>query len=157
MATEKYEASRTTIAQHINASEREINFVRGTTEAVNLVATSYGRKFIKAGDEIIVTEMEHHSNIVPWQMLCEEKGAMLRAIPIADTGEIIFEEYLKLLSEKTKIVSVAHTSNALGTIHPIKEMISAAHKVGAVVFIDGAQALPHTKVDVKDLDCNLKP
>ncbi len=154
LATEKYEEARKTIANHINASEREVNFVRGTTEAVNLVATSYGRKFIKAGDEIMVSEMEHHSNIVPWQMLCEEKGAVLRVIPITDSGELIFEEYEKLLSEKTKIVSVAHTSNALGTIHPVKEVISAAHKVGAVVFIDGAQALPHAKVDVKDLDCD---
>lgn len=154
LATEKYENARTTVAQHINANEREINFVRGTTEAVNLVATSYGRKFIKAGDEIIVTEMEHHSNIVPWQMLCEEKGATLRVIPINDAGEIIFEEYLKLLSEKTKIVSVAYISNALGSIHPIKEIITEAHKVGAVVFIDGAQALPHKKVDVKNLDCD---
>ena len=154
LATEKYEEARKTVANHINATEREINFVRGTTEAINLVATAYGRKFIKAGDEIIVSEMEHHSNIVPWQMLCEEKGATLRAIPINDAGEIIFEEYSKLLSEKTKIVSIAHTSNALGTIHPIKEVITAAHKVGAVVFIDGAQALPHTKVDVKDLDCD---
>ena len=154
LATEKYEDARKMVANHINASEREINFVRGTTEAINLVATAYGRKFIKAGDEIIVSEMEHHSNIVPWQMLCEEKGATLRAIPINDAGEIIFEEYSKLLSEKTKIVSIAHTSNALGTIHPIKEVITAAHKVGAVVFIDGAQALPHTKVDVKDLDCD---
>ncbi len=154
LATEKYENARTTVAQHINASEREINFVRGTTEAVNLVATSYGRKFIKAGDEIIVSEMEHHSNIVPWQMLCEEKRATLRVIPINDAGEIIFEEYLKLLSEKTKIVSIAYISNALGTIHPVKEIIREAHKVGAVVFIDGAQALPHKKVDVKDLDCD---
>jgi cysteine desulfurase/selenocysteine lyase len=112
------------------------------------------RKFIKAGDEIIVSEMEHHSNIVPWQMLCEEKGALLRVIPISDSGELIQEEYLKLLSAKTKIVAVAHTSNALGTIHPVKEMIAAAHKVGAVVFIDGAQALPHTTVDVKELDCD---
>lgn len=154
LATEKYENARTTVAQHINASECEINFVRGTTEAVNLVATSYGRKFIKAGDEIIVTEMEHHSNIVPWQMLCEEKGATLRVIPINEAGEIIFEEYIKLLSEKTKIVSVAYISNALGTIHPVKDIIREAHKVGAVVFIDGAQALPHKKVDVKDLDCD---
>jgi len=154
LATEKYENARTAIAKHINASEREINFVRGTTEAINLVATSYGRKFIKAGDEIIVSEMEHHSNIVPWQMLCEEKGATLRVIPINDAGEIIFEEYLKLLSEKTKIVSIAYISNALGSIHPVKEVISKAHKVGAVVFIDGAQALPHKKVDVKDLDCD---
>ncbi len=154
LATEKYENARTAIAKHINASEREINFVRGTTEAVNLVAISYGRKFIKAGDEIVVSEMEHHSNIVPWQMLCEEKGATLRVIPINDAGEIIFEEYLKLLSEKTKIVSIAYISNALGSIHPVKEVISEAHKVGAVVFIDGAQALPHKKVDVKDLDCD---
>lgn len=154
LATEKYENARTTVAKHINASEREINFVRGTTEAVNLVATSYGRKFIKAGDEIIVSEMEHHSNIVPWQMLCEEKGATLRVIPINDAGEIIFEEYLKLLSEKTKIVSIAYISNALGSIHPVKDVIREAHKVGAIVFIDGAQALPHKKVDVKDLDCD---
>ena len=154
LATEKYENARTAVAQHINASEHEINFVRGTTEAVNLVATSYGRKFIKAGDEIIVSEMEHHSNIVPWQMLCEEKRATLRVIPINDAGEIIFEEYLKLLSEKTKIVSIAYISNAIGSIHPVKEVISEAHKVGAVVFIDGAQALPHKKVDVKDLDCD---
>ena len=154
LATEKYENARTTVAKHINASEREINFVRGTTEAVNLVATSYGKKFIKAGDEIIVSEMEHHSNIVPWQMLCEEKGATLRVIPINDAGEIIFEDYLKLLSEKTKIVSIAYISNALGSIHPVKEVIREAHKVGAVVFIDGAQALPHKKVNVKDLDCD---
>lgn len=155
LATEAYENARITVSKHINAaSEKEINFVRGTTEAVNLVATSYGRKFIKAGDEIIVTAMEHHSNIVPWQMLCEEKGATLRVIPINDKGELIFEEYLKLLSERTKIVSVAYVSNALGTIHPVKEIIAAAHKVGAVVFIDGAQALPHKKVDVQDLDCD---
>lgn len=154
IATEKYEEARKIVANHLNAKETEINFVRGTTEAINLVATAYGRKFIKAGDEIIVSEMEHHSNIVPWQMLCEEKGAALRVIPMTDSGELIYEEYLKLLSKKTKIVSVAHTSNALGTIHPIKEMIAAAHQLGAVVFIDGAQALPHTKVDVKDLDCD---
>jgi cysteine desulfurase/selenocysteine lyase len=154
LSTEHYEAARKIVAEHIHANEREVNFVRGTTEAVNLVATAYGRKFIKAGDEIIVSEMEHHSNIVPWQMLCEEKGAILRVIPISDSGELIQEEYLKLLSAKTKIVAVAHTSNALGTIHPVKEMITAAHKLGAVVFIDGAQALPHTTVDVKELDCD---
>ena len=155
LATEAYENARITVSKHINAvSEKEINFVRGTTEAVNLVATSYGRKFIKAGDEIIVTAMEHHSNIVPWQMLCEEKGATLHVIPINDRGELIFEEYLKLLSERTKIVSVAYVSNALGTIHPVKEIIAAAHNVGAVVFIDGAQALPHKKVDVQELDCD---
>ncbi|MFN8288075.1 MAG: cysteine desulfurase [Chitinophagales bacterium] len=155
LATEAYENARTTVAKHINAkSEREINFVRGTTEAINLVASTYGRKFVNAGDEIIITAMEHHSNIVPWQMLCEEKGATLRVIPITDKGEIIFEEYLKLLSDKTKIVSIAYVSNALGTIHPVKEVIAAAHKVGAVVFIDGAQALPHMQVDVQDLDCD---
>ncbi|HLP19480.1 MAG TPA: aminotransferase class V-fold PLP-dependent enzyme, partial [Chitinophagales bacterium] len=154
LATEAYENARTTVARHINADEREINFVRGTTEAVNLVATSYGRKFLKAGDEVIVTEMEHHSNIVPWQMLCEEKGATLRVIPINDAGEIIYEEYTKLLNNKTKIVSVAYISNALGTIHPVKNIIRDAHSAGAVVFVDGAQALPHAKVDVRDLDCD---
>lgn len=150
-----YEGARATIAKHLNAaSEVEINFVRGTTEAVNLVASTYGRQNVKAGDEIIISEMEHHSNIVPWQMLCEEKGATLKVIPINDKGEILFEEYLKLLSPKTKIVSIAYVSNALGTIHPVKQIIAEAHKVGAVVFIDGAQALPHMKVDVQDLDCD---
>lgn len=155
LATEAYENARLTIAKHINAaSEREINFVRGTTEAVNLVASTYGRQNVHAGDEIIVSEMEHHSNIVPWQMLCLEKGATLKVIPINDAGEIIYEEYLKLLSNKTKIVSVAHTSNALGTINPVKQLIADAHQAGAVVFIDGAQALPHKKIDVQDLDCD---
>ena len=154
LATEAYENARKTIAEHINASEKEVNFVRGTTEAVNLVASTYGRKFVKAGDEIIISALEHHSNIVPWQMLCEEKGATLRIIPINEAGEIVFEEYLKLLSPKTKIVSIAYVSNALGTINPVKEIIKEAHKVGAVVFIDAAQALPHQKVDVKELDCD---
>ncbi|MFN8323016.1 MAG: cysteine desulfurase [Chitinophagales bacterium] len=154
LATEKYEESRAVIARHLNASEREINFVRGTTEAVNLVASTYGRQNVKQGDEIIVSEMEHHSNIVPWQILCEEKGATLRIIPITDSGEIIFEEYQKLLSDKTKIVAIAHTSNALGTIHPVKEIIQEAHQYGAIVFIDGAQALPHAALDVKELDCD---
>jgi cysteine desulfurase/selenocysteine lyase len=155
LATEAYENARLTIARHINAaSEREINFVRGTTEAVNLVASTYVKQNIHAGDEIIVSEMEHHSNIVPWQMLCLEKGATLKVIPINDAGEIIYEEYLKLLSNKTKIVSIAHTSNALGTINPVKQLIADAHKAGAVVFIDGAQALPHKKIDVQDLDCD---
>jgi cysteine desulfurase/selenocysteine lyase len=154
LATEAYENARTVVANHINASEREVNFVRGTTEAVNLVAATYGRKFVGAGDEIIISAMEHHSNIVPWQMLCEEKGAILKVIPISDTGEILFEEYLKLLTAKTKIVSVPYVSNAMGTINPVKEIIAAAHSAGAVVFIDGAQALPHIKVDVKDIDCD---
>lgn len=154
LATEKYEESRSIVAAHLNASEQEINFVRGTTEAINLVASTYGRQNVHAVDEIIVSEMEHHSNIVPWQMLCEEKGATLRVIPITDTGEIIFEEYLKLLSAKTKIVAIAHTSNALGTIHPLKDIIREAHHAGAIVFVDGAQALPHTGIDVKELDCD---
>ena len=154
-ATESYENSRKTIATHLNAkSEKEINFVRGTTEAINLVAKTYGRKFIKQGDEIIVTELEHHSNIVPWQMLCEETGAVLRVIPINDKGELIFEEYLKLINPKTKLVSIGYVSNSLGTINPVKEVIKSAHAVGAKVFIDAAQALPHMKVDVQDIDCD---
>ena len=154
LATEAYENARKTIAEHLHAEEREINFVRGTTEAINLVSSTYGRKFVKEGDEIIISALEHHSNIVPWQMLCEEKGAVLRVIPINRAGEIIFDEYLKLLNPKTKIVSIAYVSNALGTINPVKDIIREAHKAGAVVFIDGAQALPHQKVDVKELDCD---
>ncbi len=155
LATEAYERSRQTVAQHLNAnSEAEINFVRGTTEAINLVASTYGRQNIKSGDEIIVTEMEHHSNIVPWQLLCAEKGATLKVIPVNDKGELLVEEYLKLLNNKTRIVSVAYVSNALGTIHPVKEIIEAAHQAGAVVFIDAAQAMPHMKVDVQELDCD---
>jgi cysteine desulfurase/selenocysteine lyase len=154
-ATEAYEGSRKTIATHINAkSEREINFVRGTTEAINLVAKTYGRKFIKAGDEIIVSAMEHHSNIVPWQMLCEETGATLKVIPINDKGELLYEEYLKLLNKNTKLVSICYVSNSLGTINPVKDIISKAHEVGAKVFIDAAQALPHKMVDVQDIDCD---
>jgi cysteine desulfurase/selenocysteine lyase len=128
--------------------------VRGTTEAINLVAYTYGRKFIGQCDEIIITALEHHSNIVPWQMLCEEKGATLKHIPINDKGEIIFEEYLKLLSPKTKLVSIAYVSNSLGTINPIEKIIAKAHETGAKVFIDAAQALPHMKVDVQQLDCD---
>ena len=154
-ATEAYETSRKTIATHINArSEREINFVRGTTEAINLVANTFGRKFINQGDEIIVTALEHHSNIVPWQMLCEETGAILKVIPINDKGELLFDEYLKLLSPKTKLVSVAYISNSLGTINPVEKIIAKAHEFGAKVFIDAAQALPHMKVDVQKLDCD---
>ena len=154
LATEAYEKARKTVATHINAEEREINFVRGTTEAINLVASSYGRKFVGGGDEIIISGLEHHSNIVPWQMLCEEKGAVLKVIPVNEAGEIDYNAYLQFLSPKTKIVSIAYISNALGTINPVKEVIAEAHKVGAVVFIDGAQALPHKMVDVKDLDCD---
>jgi cysteine desulfurase/selenocysteine lyase len=155
LATEAYENSRKAIADHINArTEKEINFVRGTTEAINLVAMTYGRKYIGKGDEIIISAIEHHSNIVPWQMLCEQTGAVLQVIPINDRGEIIFEEYLKLLSAKTKLVSVAYISNSLGTINPVKDIITEAHKAGAKVFIDAAQALPHMKVDVQELDCD---
>jgi cysteine desulfurase/selenocysteine lyase len=154
LATEAYENSRTTIARHLNASEREINFVRGTTEAVNLVANTYGRQNVKAGDEIIVSGMEHHSNIVPWQMLCEEKHAVLKVIPVLENGTLDMEAYEKLLSPRTKIVSVVYISNSLGTINPVKHIIDKAHEVGAVVFLDGAQALPHLQVDVRALDCD---
>lgn len=154
LATEAYENARNTVARHLNCENAEVNFVRGTTEAVNLVAQSYGRKFIKAGDEIIVSEMEHHSNIVPWQLICEQQGAVLRVIPIRKSGELDIEAFLKLLSPKTKLVSVAYVSNALGTIHPVKEIIGKAHAAGAVVFIDAAQAMPHMGVDVKELDCD---
>ena len=155
LATEAYENARLTIAKHINArTEREVNFVRGTTEAINLVANSYGRKFLKQGDEIIISTMEHHSNIVPWQMLCETTGAVLRVIPINDQGELLFDEYLKLLSSKTKLVSIVYVSNSLGTINPVKEIIAKAHEVGAMVMIDAAQAVPHSRVDVQDLDCD---
>jgi cysteine desulfurase/selenocysteine lyase len=154
-ATEAYENSRKTIANHINArSEREINFVRGTTEAINLVAKTYGKKFIGKGEEIIISTLEHHSNIVPWQMLCEETGAVLKVIPINEKGEIIFEEYLKLLTPKTKLVSIGYVSNSLGTINPVEDIIDKAHAIGAKVFIDAAQALPHMKVDVQKIDCD---
>ncbi|MBS1622392.1 MAG: cysteine desulfurase [Bacteroidetes bacterium] len=154
-ATEQYENSRKAIAQHLNAkTEREINFVRGTTEAINLVAKTWGRKYVKAGDEIIISALEHHSNIVPWQMLCEEVGANLLVIPVDDKGEQIFEAYEKLLSEKTKLVSTSYISNSLGTINPVHDIVKRAHAVGAKVFIDAAQALPHMKVDVQDIDCD---
>ncbi len=154
-ATALYEAARDTVKNHINAREsREIIFVRGTTEAINLVATGYGQSEIQAGDEIIISEMEHHSNIVPWQMLCERTGAILRVIPINEHGEIILEEYQKLLNTKTKLVAVVHISNALGTINPVADMITLAHEHNIPVLIDGAQALPHCGVDVQALDCD---
>lgn len=154
-ATEAYENARQYIAKYMNAKEdAEINFLRGTTEAINLVANAYGRKFLKENDEIIISNLEHHANIVPWQMLCEQTGAILKVIPINDAGELLMDEYEKLLSEKTKIVSVTYVSNSLGTINPVKEIISKAHALGAKVMIDGAQALPHKKVDVQDLDCD---
>jgi len=154
-ATAAYEAVREKIRGFVNAkSDKEIIFVRGTTEAINLVAQSYGRSFLKAGDEIIVSAMEHHSNIVPWQMLCEQVGARLRVIPINHDGEIVMEEYRGLLNEKTKFVSVTHVSNALGTVVPVKEIVALAHERSVPVLLDGAQAAPHLKIDVQDLDCD---
>lgn len=154
-ATAVYETAREKVKSFINAdSTKEIIFVRGATEAINLVTQSFGRDTTGADDEIIITELEHHSNIVPWQILCEQTGAKLRYVPINDAGELILEEYEKLLNEKTSIVAVGHISNALGTINPIKSIIDKAHAVGAKVLIDGAQAVPHTKVDVQELDCD---
>lgn len=153
-ATAAFEATRETARQFINASSREeIIFTRGTTEGINLVAYTWGRKNIKAGDEIIITEMEHHSNIVPWQILCEEKGATLKMIPQQD-GTLLLDEYKKLLSSKTKLVSVVHVSNALGTVNPVEEIIQLAHKAGAIVMIDGAQSSVHLDIDVQALDCD---
>src|SRR5262245_25506072 len=154
-ATAAYEAARDKIRGFINAgSDKEIIFVRGTTEAINLVAQSYGRTFLKAGDEIIVSAMEHHSNIVPWQILCEQVGAKLRVIPINHDSEIVMDEYRRLLNNKTKLVSVTHVSNALGTVVPVKEIVALAHERGVPVLLDGAQAVPHLKVDVQDLGCD---
>ena len=154
-ATFAYERARGRVSQFINAHESsEVVFVRGTTEALNLVAHSYGRSQLGPDDEIIVSQLEHHSNIVPWQLLCEEKGARLRVVPISDTGEFLFDEYERLLSERTRIVAVAHASNALGTILPVKEIAALAHQHGAVVVVDGAQGVPHLPVDVQDLDCD---
>lgn len=154
-ATIAYEDVRTKIKDFINARERsEVLFTRGTTESLNLVALSYGRKFLEKDDEIIISEMEHHSNIVPWQMLCEEKDCKLQVIPINDKGEIILDEYKKRLSHKTRIVSVAYVSNTLGTINPIKDIIKLAHDYNAITVIDGAQAVAHLPVDVQALDCD---
>ena len=154
-ATAVYEGARDKVKDFVNAdSTKEIIFVRGATEAINLVAQSFGRNTLTAGDEVIITELEHHSNIVPWQLICEQTGATLHYIPINDAGELILEEYEKLLNEKTRIVAVGHISNALGTINPIKTIIDKAHAVGAKVLVDGAQAVPHTRVDVKELDCD---
>jgi cysteine desulfurase/selenocysteine lyase len=154
-ATTAYEGARETVKRFINARDaRECIFVRGTTEGINLVMHGYGRKFIESGDEIIISAMEHHANIVPWQMLCEEKGARLRVIPMNDAGELLQDDYHGLLNERTKLVAITHVSNALGTINPIKEMIEQAHKYGVPVLIDGAQSAPHMPVDVQDLDCD---
>jgi len=154
-ATRHYEDSRVKAQRFLNAAHsHEIIFTRGTTEGINLVAATYGRRYIGEGDEIIISGMEHHSNIVPWQMLCEEKGAVLRVIPINDRGELILEEYEKLLNERTKFVSVMHVSNVLGTINPIAQIIKSAHARGVAVLIDGAQSSPHLQVDVQQLDCD---
>jgi cysteine desulfurase / selenocysteine lyase len=154
-ATADYEAAREKVQSFINAEHKEeIIFVRGTTEAINLVAQSYGRSSLQPGDEIIISAMEHHSNIVPWQLLCEQTGACLRVIPINHDGELVLDEYRRLLTEKTKLVSVTHVSNALGTVVPVHEIVSAAHERGTPVMLDGAQAVPHLKVDVRSLGCD---
>ncbi|RPI19772.1 MAG: cysteine desulfurase [Ignavibacteriae bacterium] len=154
-STDAYDESRTKVKEFINAPDsREIIFTRGTTESINLVSNTFGRFNVKSGDEIIVSTMEHHANIVPWQILCGEKNAMLRVIPINEKGELLMDEYKKLLNEKTKLVSVTHISNTLGTINPVKEIIELAHEKKIPVMIDGAQAVAHMRVDVRDLDCD---
>ena len=154
-ATEAYEGARERVRRYINAtSTREIIFVRGTTEGINLVAQSYARPCFKPGDEILISALEHHANIVPWQMVCEQTGCTLKVAPIDRRGELILDEYLKLLSPRTRLVAVAHVSNALGTVLPLKSIIDAAHAHGAVVLVDGAQAVPHSKVDVRALGCD---
>ncbi len=154
-ATERYEKSRSAVQRFLHAADnKEIIFTRGTTEAINLVAQTYGRKHVGAGDEVLITAMEHHSNIVPWQILCEEKGAKLRVAPINDRGELEVEEFEKLLGPRTKFVAVAHLSNALGTINPLRKMIRMAHNRNVPVLVDGAQAAPRMSVDVQALDCD---
>lgn len=154
-ATRHYEETREAVKDFIGAREAaEIIFTKGTTESINLVAKTFGRNFIGKGDEILISTMEHHSNIVPWQMVCEEKGAILKVIPITESGEIIWEEFEKLLSSKTRLVSIVHASNALGTINPVKKIIDAAHAVGAKVLLDGAQSTSHLDIDVLDLNCD---
>lgn len=155
VSTKAFEDARIKVKEFINAaSEKEIIFTRGTTEAINLVAYSFGRKNINAGDEIIISHMEHHSNIVPWQILCEEKKTILKVIPVNDNGEIIFEEYEKLITEKTRLVAIVYISNSLGTINPVERIIQTAHKHGIPVLLDGAQAISHTEINVQKLDCD---
>ncbi len=150
-----YENARTTIQKLLNAAySHEIIFTKGTTDGINLVATSFGKRYVGLGDEIIVSAMEHHSNILPWQQLCDEKGAILKVIPINDAGELQLEEFKKLVNSKTKMVAISHVSNTLGTINPIKEIIKLAHAKNVPVLVDGAQAVPHTIVDVQELDCD---
>jgi len=154
-ATEAYEASRTKVQQFINAgSVKEVVFTRGTTEAINLVAQSYGRANLRSDDEVLITEMEHHANIVPWQLLCEQTGAKLKVVPFDDTGVLEMSRFKDQLTEKTRIVAVTHVSNALGTVNPVGQIIQLAHDAGAVVLVDGAQAIPHGPVDVTALECD---
>src|SRR5882757_7070111 len=154
-ATTAYEGAREKVKRFINAPEaKECIFVRGATEGINLVMHGYGRKFIGSGDEIIISAMEHHANIVPWQMLCEEKGAILRVIPMNDAGELLLDAYDALLNERTRFVAVTHVSNALGTINPVRQIIDRAHKYGVPVLLDGAQSVPHMPIDVQALDCD---
>lgn len=150
-----YENARAVIQKHLNAEHaHEIIFTKGTTDSINLIASSFGKKYISKGDEILISAMEHHSNILPWQQLCEEKGAVLKVIPINNAGELIISDYKRLLNEKTKIVAVAHISNTLGTINPVEEIIALAHAQNIPVLLDGAQAVPHTSVDLQALDCD---
>lgn len=155
VATAAYEGVRTTVKRFINArDEREIVFTRGTTEGLNLVAQTWGRANIAAGDEVLITAIEHHSNIVPWQMLCDARGARLRIAPVNDAGEVVVEEFASLIGERTRLVAIGHTSNALGTINPVREMAALARAAGAVVVVDGAQGIPHQPIDVQDLGCD---
>jgi cysteine desulfurase/selenocysteine lyase len=154
-ATAAYEHARSMAREFLNAGEdREVIFTSNCTDGINLVAHGYGRKFIGAGDEIILTHLEHHANIVPWQMLCEERGARLRIVPVTDAGELVLDEYERFFNPRTKFVAITHVSNALGTINPVKAMIATAHRHGVPVLVDGAQAAPHMKLDVRDLDCD---
>jgi cysteine desulfurase/selenocysteine lyase len=154
-STDAYEAARETVRRFIGAAHcREIVFTRGTTESINLVASSYGRGHVGKGDEVLITGLEHHSNIVPWQMLCEEKGARLRVAPLDDRGDVILDDMERLIGPRTKLVAVSHVSNALGTVNPVRRMVEMAHAQGVPVLIDGAQAVPHLKVDVRELDCD---
>lgn len=155
VATAAYEEARTTVKRFLNArAEKEIVFTRGTTEGINLVMQSWGRQNVNRGDEVIISAIEHHSNIVPWQLLCEETGARLRIIPVDDAGQILLDDYAGMLNERVKIVAVGHASNALGTINPVRRMTEMAHQVGALVLVDGAQGVPHMSVDVQDIDCD---
>lgn len=154
-ATAAYENTRETVQDFINANEAaEIIFTSGTTESINLVANAFGRKFLNASDEVIISELEHHSNIVPWQLICQERGAVIKAIPVDEKGDLDITAFKSLLSEKTKIVSINHVSNSLGTINPVKEIVEIAHEAGAVVLLDGAQASAHLDIDVQQLDCD---